>query len=174
MVSLPLQPLSRPLMPLRYYRIATVAAILVTPVAAVANNAAEDSPATASAPTAGPAALTSEELLANSRRFARRQSREDCMAQRQATGDIIVCGSQQGEGLPVPEVYGPVAGSSDGSAIDPRGVPCGASISNNCYEGLDMMAIASATVGVVLNIIDPDRNLGEGTRLPQRFRGANR
>ncbi len=145
---------------------------MVAPAPLIAAEEAAAPPSAAAAPASDQP--SAEQLLANSRRYARRPSRADCLAQGDATGDIVVCGRGPDEALPVPEVYGPVAGSSDGSAVSPHGVPCGASISNNCYEGLDMVAIATATVGVVLTIIDPDRNLGEGTRIPQRFRGANR
>lgn len=114
------------------------------------------------------------DYMANARRFARIQSRSDCLAEADASGDIVVCGRPQDEGLPVPEVYGPVAGSTDGAAVDPRGEPCGASISNRCYTGIDLPRLVGAAVGVVGLILDPDKNLGEGTPIPERFRGANR
>ncbi len=117
---------------------------------------------------------SAEQLIANGRRFARLDRVQACREQAAASDDIIVCAPAPVEALPVPEVYGPAYASTDGRAVDPRGVPCGASISNQCYEGLDLVAMASATVGVLLMAIDPDRNLGEGTRIPERFRGANR
>lgn len=119
-------------------------------------------------------ATTPVDYMANARRFAGRRSYADCRADAAASGDIVVCGRSQSEGLPVPEVYGPVAGSTDGAAVDPHGEPCGASISGHCYTGVDLPALFGAAVGVVGLIIDPDKNLGEGTRIPDRFRGANR
>ena len=123
-----------------------------------------------------PAAAASQpvDYMANARRFARLRSYADCRADADASGDIVVCGRAQDEGLPVPEVYGPVAGSTDGAAVDPHGEPCGASISNRCYVGVDLPKLAGAVIGVVGLLIDPDRNLGEGTPIPERFRGANR
>ena len=121
--------------------------------------------------------LFATDFLGNARALSHVRNRADCLAEAAAAArtsdDIIVCAAEEAPALPVPEVYGPV-GSSDGAAVDPRGVPCGASISNNCYSGLDIMAITSATVGLLLTAIDPDRNLGEGTPIPERFRGANR
>jgi hypothetical protein len=76
--------------------------------------------------------------------------------------------------LPVPEIYGSVRGSTDGRAIDPNGPPCGSSISNECYVGFNLLAAIPAAIDVVQLLIDPDRNLGEGTPIPARFRGSNR
>ncbi|QJQ32458.1 hypothetical protein GV829_08365 [Sphingomonas lacunae] len=121
-----------------------------------------------------PSSETPVDYIANARRFARIRTHEDCRAEAAATSDIVVCGRQQDEGLPLPEIYGPVAGSTDGAAVDPRGEPCGASISGQCYSGVDLPQLLGAAVNVVGLIIDPDRNLGEGTRVPERFRGANR
>ena len=87
--------------------------------------------------------------MANARRFARLNSRSDCLADAARSGDIIVCGPPQDEGLPVPEVYGPIAGSTDGAAVDPRGEPCGASISGHCYSGVDLPQLFGAAIGVV-------------------------
>ena len=93
----------------------------------------------------------------------------------QRNGDIVVCGSRgNDQALPVPDVYGPVPGSSDGSAVDPHGVPCGASISNQCWGGVDVLGTVAGVVGVIGLIVDPDKNLGEGAAIPERFRGANR
>ena len=120
------------------------------------------------------AAATPVDYMANARRFAGRRSYEDCRTEAAASGDIVVCGRGQDEGLPVPEVYGPIAGSTDGAAVDPRGEPCGASISGHCYTGVDLPAVFGAAVGVIGLLLDPDKDLGEGTAIPQRFRGANR
>lgn len=117
---------------------------------------------------------TPVDYMANARRFARIRTYEDCRAEAEATSDIVVCGREQQEGLPVPEVYGPVAGSTDGAAVDPHGEPCGASISGQCYVGVSLPELLGAAVGAIGLLIDPDKNLGEGTRIPDRFRGANR
>ena len=118
---------------------------------------------------------TTEQIMQNSRRFAGLTREEDCRAEAQRSGDIIVCGSRgDDQALPVPDVYGPVPGSSDGAAVDPRGVPCGASISNQCWGGVNVLAAVGAAVGVIGLLIDPDKNLGEGDPIPERFRGANR
>ena len=145
-------------------------------VTAVTIVAALPCPALAQASVRQPAPVTTApvDYMANARRFARIQSRSDCLADADASGDIVVCGRPQDEGLPVPEVYGPIAGSTDGAAVDPRGEPCGASISGHCYSGVDLPQLFGAAIGVVGLIIDPDKNLGEGTRIPERFRGANR
>lgn len=145
-------------------------------VTAAAIIAALPCPAIAQAPVTLPAPVMAAPIdyMANARRFARLNSRSDCLADAARSGDIIVCGPPQDEGLPVPEVYGPIAGSTDGAAVDPRGEPCGASISGHCYSGVDLPQLFGAAIGVVGLIIDPDRNLGEGTAIPERFRGANR
>jgi hypothetical protein len=96
------------------------------------------------------------------------------MAEADDSDDIVVCGARTQQPLPVPEVYGPVPGSTDGAAVNPAGIPCSASISNQCYSGIDLPRLIGATVGIAALIIDPDRNLGEGEPIPQRFRGANR
>ena len=116
-----------------------------------------------------------QQILAGGRRLGGRQSVADCMAEAERSGDIIVCGStNNGQTMPVPEVFGPIPGSTDGAAVDPRGPPCGASISNQCWGGVDLIGTAFNTVRIVGFLLDPDKNLGEGTRIPERFRGANR
>ena len=126
-------------------------------------------------PTAEPTP-TAEDYLANARRMVVRRTVADCLADAAAAGggEIVVCGRIRHDGLPVPELFGPVAGSSDGAAVDPRGEPCGASISGHCYTGVDLPQLLGAAVGVIGVILDPDKNLGEGTPIPERFRGANR
>ena len=114
-------------------------------------------------------------IIANGRRLGGRQSVADCMAEAERSGDIIVCGSiNNGQEMPLPEVFGPVAGSSDGAAVNPHGPPCGASISNQCWRGVDVIATAIGAVRLVGYLLNPNQNLGEGTRIPERFRGANR
>jgi hypothetical protein len=108
------------------------------------------------------------------RQFTARRTRADCVAEAAASSDIVVCAPLRDQDLPVPEVYGPVPGSTDGAAVDPHGVPCGASISNNCYSGIDLIGTAIGAVRIVGLIFDPDQNLGEGAAIPKRFRGANR
>lgn len=116
--------------------------------------------------------LTVDQALSNARRFARIRSYADCLADRRDSGDIVVCGAPSDEGLPVPEVYGPVAGSTDGAAVDPH-IPCEFT-AEHCYTGLDLIRIGRSVAGLIGLVIDPDRNLGEGDRIPDRFRGANR
>ena len=116
-----------------------------------------------------------QQILAGGRRLGGRQSVADCMAEAERSGDIIVCGStNEGQAMPVPEVFGPTPGSTDGAAVDPHGPPCGASISNQCWGGVDLIGTAFGAVRIVGLLLDPDKNLGEGTRIPERFRGANR
>lgn len=115
-----------------------------------------------------------EDPMAAARALTQRRTRGDCIAERVMTGDIIVCAPIDDQQLPVPEVYGPVPGSTDGAAVDPRGPPCGASISNQCYGGIDVISTVVGTVRLIGLLIDPDRNLGEGDPIPERFRGANR
>ncbi len=114
------------------------------------------------------------DAMAVARQFTTRRTRADCIAEAAATSDIVVCAPLQDQDLPVPEVYGPVPGSTDGAAVDPHGVPCGASISNNCYSGVDLISTAVGAVRIIGLILDPGQNLGEGTAIPERFRGANR
>ena len=116
---------------------------------------------------------TVEQLLANTRRFLQIRTAQDCRDDAAESGDIVVCGASQDESLPVPEVYGPVRGSTDGAAVDPHGVPCSASISNNCYEGIDLVSTVGTAINIVRLLLDPDRSLGDGTPIPRRFRGAN-
>ena len=112
-------------------------------------------------------------LVADAAASFRRPTRADCLA-RAATGDIIVCASVQDQALPLPEVYGPVPGSTDGAAVDPAGIPCGASISNQCGGGIDVIRTVGGAIRLVGLLFDPDSNLGEGEAIPERFRGANR
>lgn len=122
-----------------------------------------------------PAAQTAPpDAMVVARQFTARRTRADCVAEAAASSDIVVCAPLQDQDLPVPEVYGPVPGSTDGAAVDPHGVPCGASISNNCYSGIDLIGTAIGAVRIVGLIFDPDQNLGEGAAIPKRFRGANR
>lgn len=112
--------------------------------------------------------------MQRSRQFGQRQTTLECLRDAERSGDIIVCGRDTSQALPVPEVFGPVPGSSDGSAVNPGGPPCGASISNHCATGVDIIRTISAGVALVGLLLDPDKNLGEGTRIPERYRGANR
>lgn len=122
-----------------------------------------------------PAAIAAPpDAMAVARQFTARRTRADCVAEAAATSDIVVCAPLRDQDLPVPEVYGPVPGSTDGAAVDPHGVPCGASISNDCYGSINLLVAIPVGIGIVQLLIDPERNLGEGTAIPQRFRGANR
>ncbi len=121
-----------------------------------------------------PAQAALPDAMAVARQFTTRRTRADCVAEAAATSDIVVCAPLRDQDLPVPEVYGPVPRSTDGAAVDPHGVPCGASISNNCYSGVDLIGTAVGAVRIIGLILDPDQNLGEGTAIPERFRGANR
>ena len=121
-----------------------------------------------------PVASTPDYLGAVRQLAPRRRTRADCIAEAMVSSDIVVCAPLDDQQLPVPEVYGPQAGSTDGSAVDPRGPPCGASISGNCYTGVNLPRLAGAVIGAVSLIFDPNRNLGEGDPIPERFRGANR
>ena len=108
------------------------------------------------------------------RQLAPRRTRADCIAEAMTSSDIVVCAPRDDQQLPVPEIYGPEFGSTDGAAVDPRGPPCGASISNQCYGGVDIIATIGGTIKLVGLLLDPDANLGEGDPIPERFRGANR
>lgn len=132
--------------------------------------AAVAAPATVTAlPRAAPA-----DPMAALRAMTQRRTRGDCAAQAVATTDIVVCARPNDQALPLREVYGPVPGSTDGAAVDPSRVPCGASISNQCWGGVDVIGTIGGAIGLVGLLLDPDRNLGEGTPIPDRFRGANR
>lgn len=115
-----------------------------------------------------------EDPMAAARALTRQRTRSDCIAERVTTGDIIVCAPADDQQLPVPEIYGPVPGSTDGAAVAPRGPPCGASISNQCYGGVDVIGTLAGAARLVGLILDPDGNLGEGDPIPKRYRGANR
>lgn len=112
--------------------------------------------------------------MAAARAMIHRRTRADCVAEAAASADILVCAPLQDQALPVPEIYGPVAGSTDGAAVDPTGVPCGASISNQCGGGIDVLRTVAGAIKLVGLLVDPDGNLGEGDPIPERFRGANR
>ena len=150
---------------------ALVAGMLAAPVWA---QAAAPPPHIVAAPHPASDRPTTEQIMDNSRRLAGLTREEDCRAEAQRSADIIVCGSRRNDqALPVPDIYGPVPGSSDGSAVDPHGVPCGASISNQCYGGINLLVAIAGTVKLIGLLVDPDRNLGEGDPIPERFRGAN-
>ena len=114
------------------------------------------------------------DAMAAMRAMTYRRTRADCVAEAVASSDILVCAPLQDQALPVPDIYGPVAGSTDGAAVDPSGVPCGASISNQCWGGVDVIGTIGNTIKLVGLLLDPDGNLGEGDPIPERFRGANR
>lgn len=113
------------------------------------------------------------DAMAAMRAMTYRRTRADCVAEAVASSDILVCAPLKDQALPLPEIYGPVPGSTDGAAVDPRGVPCTTG-PHGCYSGVNLPKVAAALVGIAGLLIDPDRNLGEGTAIPERFRGANR
>ncbi len=131
-------------------------------------------PAALAAPVVLPPQPQVTDPMAAARALTQRRTRGDCIADRLMTGDIIVCAPIDDQQLPVPEIYGPVPGSTDGAAVDPHGPPCGASISNQCYGGIDVIGTVVGAARLIGLLIDPDRNLGEGDPIPERFRGANR
>ncbi len=145
-------------------------------VAVFALLAALAQPAAATAPAIIilPAQATPTDPMAAARAMTYRRTRADCVAEAVVSADILVCAPLQDQALPVPEIYGPVAGSTDGAAVDPTGVPCGASISNQCGGGIDVIRTIAGTIKLVGLLVDPDGNLGEGDPIPERFRGANR
>jgi hypothetical protein len=117
-------------------------------------------------------------LIANADRLTARRTNADCRREAAAAiargqTDIIVCAPDHDLTLPVPEVYGPVYGSTDGRAVDPT-EPCGLSLQTPCYEGFNLLAAIPAVATIVSRLFDPDQDLGEGARIPDRFRGANR
>jgi hypothetical protein len=124
-----------------------------------------------------PPARTAEQAIANANRLTSRRTAADCrraaaVAIARGEEDIIVCAAEQDQALPVPEVYGPVYGSTDGRAVD---VPtCGLSLQEPCYEGVNLLAVVGFIGDKLLDVFNPDRDLGEGTPIPERFRGANR
>lgn len=134
---------------------------------------AAPSPARA-APVMLPPQPEAVDPMAAARALTQRRTRSDCIAERVTTGDIVVCAPLDDQQLPVPEVYGPVPGSTDGAAVDPRGPPCGASISNQCFGGVDVIGTVVGAARLIGLLIDPDQNLGEGDPIPKRYRGANR
>ena len=131
-------------------------------------------PAARAAPVMLPPQPQAEDPMAAARALTQRRTRSDCIAERVTTGDIVVCAPLDDQQLPVPEVYGPVPGSTDGAAVDPRGPACGASISNQCYGGVDVIGTVVGAARLIGLLIDPDQNLGEGDPIPKRYRGANR
>jgi hypothetical protein len=120
-------------------------------------------------PQAGPAA---PDAMDAARRYTARRTRADCIAEAVTSPDIIVCAPRDDQPLPVPEVYGPVPGSTDGAAVQPT-IPCELEQAG-CFSGVNLPKVAGAVIGIVGLILDPDRDLGEGAAIPERFRGANR
>ncbi len=124
-----------------------------------------------------PPPLSVEQALANNDRLTTRRTAADCrreaaVAIARGDPDIIVCAALQDQVLPVPEVYGPVYGSTDGRVVD---IPtCGLSLQEPCYEGVNLLAVVGFLGDKLLDIFNPDRDLGEGTPIPERYRGANR
>lgn len=116
---------------------------------------------------------SARELVAQARQYGRASGCEP--GDRNANGDIVVCGRRNENGLPIPEIAGPALEQTDGAAVRPDGPPCGASGGRNeCFEGIDVRAAVGAAIAGIQSLIDPDRNLGTGTPIPRRFRGANR
>lgn len=138
-------------------------------------------PAPAQSPIPSPSPLTptisAEQAIANAVRLTSRRTAADCRREAAAAlargeEDIIVCAAEQDQALPVPEVYGPVYGSTDGRAVD---IPaCGLSLQDPCYEGFNLLAAIPAAITIVSRLLDPDQDLGEAAAIPERFRGANR
>ena len=129
------------------------------------------------APVPAAPTLSAAEAIANADRLTQRRTAADCrreaaVAWARGEEDIIVCAAEQDQALPVPEVYGPVHGSTDGRAVD---IPeCGLSLQEPCFEGIDVMPVVGFFGDKLLDIINPDRDLGPGTPIPERYRGANR
>lgn len=142
------------------------AALLAAPFAAPS--------AVLAAPVMLPPQPEVEDPVAAARALTQRRTRSDCIAERVMTGDIVVCAPVDDQLLPVPEVYGPVPGSTDGAAVDPSGPPCGASISNQCYGGVDIISTVAGAARLIGLLIDPEGDLGEGDPIPKRYRDANR
>jgi hypothetical protein len=131
-------------------------------------------PATAQQSESDPVARA----LANADRLTSRRTNADCRREAAAAimrgdPDIIVCAPAEDYREPVPEVYGPAYGSTDGRAAEPT-EPCGLSLQTPCFEGVDMLRVARFVGDKLLDIFDADRDLGAGTPIPERFRGANR
>lgn len=127
--------------------------------------------------TPPPSPLTAGQALANAAALTRRRTAADCRQEAAAAiargeQDIIVCAVEQDQALPVPEVYGPVHGSTDGRAVEIHS--CGLGLQNPCFEGVDVFRVAGFLGDKLPDIINPDRDLGPGTPIPQRYRGANR
>ena len=122
-------------------------------------------------------AVSVEQALANTARLTSRRTAADCrreaaVAIARGEQDIIVCAQEQDQALPVPEIYGPVYGSTDGRAVD---IPeCGLSLQDPCYEGFNLLAAIPALATIASRLLDPDQDLGEAARIPDRFRGTNR
>lgn len=118
------------------------------------------------------------EAIANGNRLTQRRTAADCRREAAAAvargeQDIIVCASVSDQALPIPEVYGPVPGSTDGAAVVPE-MPCGLSMQYPCFEGINLLAVVGFLSDKLLDIFNPDRDLGAGTPIPERYRGANR
>ncbi len=97
----------------------------------------------------------------------------DCR-QAEIAGDIVVCAGESDQLLPVPELYGPVPGSTDGAAVRPEGIPCGLSLDSPCRGGVDVIRTIRGAVGIIQSLLNPDRDLGPAARIPDRYRGSNR
>jgi hypothetical protein len=118
------------------------------------------------------------QAMANADRLTARRTNAQCRREAAAAldrgdPDIIVCAPAENYAPPIPELYGPVYGSTDGRAVDPT-EPCGLSLQTPCFEGVDVLAAVRFVGGKILDLFDPDRDLGAGTPIPDRFRGANR
>lgn len=147
--------------------IAAVAALVLSSASAIAPAIAQVAPDPVAAAIANADRLTTRRTAADCRRDA-------AAAIARGEQDIIVCASVSEQALPIPEVYGPVPGSTDGAAVRPEGIPCGVVPSDPCFEGIDLLAVVGFLSDKLLDIFNPDRDLGAGAPIPERYRGANR
>jgi hypothetical protein len=111
--------------------------------------------------------VTAEQLMAQTRRFTRTETMDDCFAERTSTSDIVVCGARQDQGLPLDPRDQDVQSDLESDRLARRacgGMACAGNV----------FAVVTITSGIVGLLLDPEANLGEGERIPQRFRGANR
>ena len=120
-------------------------------------------------PVATPVAarVTAEQIMAQTRRFTRTATSEDCAAEQASTNDIIVCGARQPRGLPIRPGDQDVQPDLESDRLARRacgGMPCAGNV-------FATVAITSGLIGLLL---DPEADLGDAERIPARFRGANR
>lgn len=156
------------------YRVVLIIAALLWPLAIGSRAAAQDGLTRDAVtirtlpPQPESAAARLAATLTVARRFARIRLREDCLAEKALSSDIIVCASREPEPGFATDIEQALAADLERDRFAQEICPSGVNCTGNIF------AAVSITRDLIRLALDPQADLGSGARIPERFRGANR